>query len=172
MSGKSIIFVGGTGAGKTTKIRKYLSSVHPKARLVYDVNAEYTDLFPYPLTDFETFAENATKVSNALIVYEEATIFLSNRGSNDLLRDVLVRKRHTNNTIFLVFHSIRSIPRYIFDLSTHVYLHKTNDSKSTVETRFENELFTACFLRIKNAPWNYNEDTGKQYSPSELFSIY
>ena len=168
--GKAFLVVGGTGSGKSFLIRKNLEAIHPGARMVYDVQQEYTDLYPYPLIDEEKFLEVTTKVTNAVIVYEEATIFFSNRGSSKLLRRVLVGKRHTGNTIFLVFHSLRAIPRYIFDLCTHVILYKTNDNEALVSSRFENDEFTSMFLRLKDAAWINNGAV--RYSPHEIFSIY
>jgi len=168
--GKAFIVVGGTGSGKSHLIRQQLEGVNPGARMVFDVQQEYVDLYPYPLLDDEVFLEATTRVQNAVLVYEEATIFFSNRGSSKLLRRVLVGKRHTGNTIFLVFHSLRAVPRYIYDLCTHVILYKTNDTESMVSTRFENDKFTAMFLRLKDAAWI---NTGAvRYSPHEIFSIY
>jgi ABC-type Mn2+/Zn2+ transport system ATPase subunit len=165
MSGKSIIFAGGTGTGKTTMIKERLAKVHKESIHLYDVNSEYKKFYTKPFTDFETFANQSRKLKNALIVYEEATIFLDNKGSNTAVRDVLVRKRHTNCTIFFVFHSLRTIPRWVFDLSNFVVLFKTNDSEKSVNARFDNDLFTDCFLRVQS---------GARTNPHhhEIFSIY
>jgi DNA helicase HerA-like ATPase len=170
MGGKAFIIVGGTGMGKTTFTKKCLEKVNPKARLVYDVNNEYRELINYPLMKFDEFCNLTTRTKNAFIVYEEATIFLNNRSSNSLLIDILVRKRHTNNTIFLVFHSLRSVPRYIFDLCNYCVLHKTNDNENLVENRFENETLTKSFLAIRKTPMLWAEN-GKQYSPHLIVNL-
>ncbi len=165
MSGKSIIFAGGTGTGKTTLIKQRLDNINKDALHLYDVNGEYKKYYTKPFTDFETFSKQARKLRNALVVYEEATIFLSNKGSNEDIRDVLVRKRHTNCTIFFVFHSLRTIPRWVFDLSNFVVLFHTNDSEKSVNSRFDNDLFTECFMRVQ---------AGAKKNPHhhEIFSIY
>ncbi len=163
MSGKAIIIVGGTGAGKTTWVKTKLKKVDKKSILLYDVNNEYKEFTDgSSLPDFDDFSNRATRVSNAVIVFEEATIFLSNQGSNKNVRDILVRKRHTNNTIFLVFHSLRAVPRNIFDLCNYVVLHKTNDNVDLIDNRFDMPELTDMFTRIKNAP---------KYS-YEIFDIY
>lgn len=151
MSGKAIIIVGMTGTGKTTLVKGRLKNANKNSILLYDVNNEYKEIIgEQKLLKFEDFADRTTKVSNAIIVYEESTIFLSNRGSNDQVRDVLVRKRHTNNTIFFVFHSLRAVPRNIFDLSNFLILLKTNDSEDLVESKFNRPDLTSLFSAIKN----------------------
>ena len=165
MSGKAFLVVGGTGTGKSTFTEGCLKQVNKSAILLYDVNNEnrYKPYVTGPLPTIETFVEKTTTVQNAFIVYEEATIFFSNRSSNDSLREILVRKRHTNNTVFLLFHSLRTIPRYVYDLCNYVILFKTNDSRGLVESKFNDERLTACFLRVQQ-----NKDT--HYV--ENFSIY
>lgn len=165
MSGKAFLIVGGTGRGKTSFIAKCLTKVNRNAIALFDVNNEpvYKPFITGPLPTIEEFTEKTARLSNAVIVYEEATIFFSNRSSNDFLRSILVRKRHTCNTVFLVFHSLRTIPRYVYDLCNYVVLYKTNDSRSLVEGKFNDERLTACFDRVMSAP---------DFHYSETFSIY
>ena len=152
MGGQSVIIVGGTGVGKTTFIKERLKKVHPKALLLYDVNNEYTDIIKAPLIDFKKFTEIATRVKNGVIVFEEATIFLNNKGSNADLYDILVRKRHTNNTIFLVFHSFRFIPSYIYNLCNRVIVFKTNDPRTLVDSKFNDENLTVVYDVVNAGP--------------------
>jgi len=171
MAGSAILVVGARGMGKTTYIKNMLNKVHPSARIVYDVNGEYSDFYKEKFnTDFEMFVEKTNKVRNAVIVFEEATIFLSYGGSPQAVRELLVKARHTGNTIIFVFHSLRSIPRYLFDLCNYVVLHKTNDSEGVVQYKFENEEFTEIFLKVKNA--DFLTSNGKKYSPHVVYSIY
>lgn len=176
---KGIIVVGGTGTGKTEKVKSLLRTVHPDARLVYDVNGEYIDLYNKPfIEDIDVFIRTAKNVRNAVIVFEEATIFFSNKGGSDKeTKSILVRKRHTNNTPIFVFHTLRSIPRDIFDLSNIVIIHKTEDTESTITDKFENPAFTEAFLEIKNADWidsgKIDEYTKEKifYSPHKVFNL-
>lgn len=166
MSGKAFLIVGGTGRGKTSFVARCLSKVNKTAIALYDVNNE-TAYKPYTLAGdlptIEAFTEKTTRLRDAVIVYEEATIFFSNRGNNDSLREILVRKRHTNNTIFLVFHSLRNIPRYVYDLCNFVVLFKTNDSGKLVDANFQDERLSTCFERVKN---------NKDFHYFEMFDIY
>lgn len=168
MSGKSIIIAGGTGTGKSTFVEERLSKVPNKKNIhLYDVNNEniYKPYVYEPFGSFEKFSKRGKSLIDSVIVFEEATIFLSNRGTNDDLRNILVRKRHTNVTVFLVFHSLRTVPRWIYDLSNYIILFKTNDNEKLIETRFENELLTDCFLRVQK-----NSVQNPHYY--ETFSIY
>jgi len=150
---KAHIFVGGTGTGKTTDVKKLVSEFKGKGAsnsqiMIYDVNKEYFK--NYKLPAFADFTKEAQKSVGKLIVFEEATIFLSNRGTSDEVRDVLVRKRHTNCYIVFVFHSLRAVPRWLFDLSNYITIHKTNDSPKKIEQRFEHEALTDAFNEVRD----------------------
>lgn len=171
MSGKAILIVGARGTGKTTTTKKLLAKVHEKSRIVLDINNEYKDMYPHPFIGFEDFAKKLPNVKDAFIVIEEATISLSNRGYNKDIADTLVRARHNNNTIVLVYHSLRSIPKYVFDLCNVVILHKTGDNKKTVED-FENDKLLEAYLWVNSQPNLKNKETGKEYSPQKVVILY
>lgn len=167
--GKAFIVVGATGMGKTTWLKNMLRTVHPENLFLYDVNAEYTELYNAPLPDFDKFSDEAKHKRESVIVFEEATIFLNNRGSNVSLIDVLVRKRHTKNIVFLVFHSFRAVPKYIIDLCNYMVIHKTNDTVDLV-ARYKNDTITKAFSEILAAPMIVAEN-GSEYSPSKIISL-
>lgn len=171
MSGKAILVVGARGTGKTYGNRKMIEKTHPQARLILDVNGEYKDLFPNDPIEFDAFTKVAKTVKKAVILIEECTIYLSNRGNNSDIRDLLVKARHNDNTIIMVFHSFRSIPKYVYDLCNMVIIYKTADNAELISTAFEDEKLTAAFNEIKAAPWLKN-DQGKTYSPHKIYSIY
>lgn len=177
--GKAIIVVGGTGMGKTSFIKGCLSHIHKDNIWLYDVNNEYTDYInPYPidpisrvpkLPEFKRFCERACTLQENVIVFEEATIFLNNKGSNQMVVDMLVRKRHTQNLIFLAFHSLRSVPKYLLDLCNVLVLHKTTADPDDVVEKFNNPDLLKAFLYIKNAPMIPGKT--KMYSPSRLVNL-
>lgn len=134
-SGKAIIIVGATGSGKSTLVKRLIAPVDVNRLFVYDVNREY---FPRePLPDFDQFLIGATKRRESVLVFEEATIFFSNRGNDKRMRQLLVGKRHAGNVIILLFHSIRSIPYYIFDLVNAVIVFNTNDDEPIVKEKYQ-----------------------------------
>ncbi len=170
MSGKSGLIVGSRGTGKTTTARGLVKMVPETARLIYDVNGEYKDLYPEPFLEFDEFTDLVNRANNAFILIEESTIFLNNRGNNFDVRSALVKARHKNNTFIFVFHSLRSIPRYIFDLSDLLILHKTNDTLDQIDSRFDNPSLNEAFTQIHAAGW-LKSSTGKRYSPSKIIRL-
>ena len=156
------LIVGSTGTGKTTYVKSLINKVDINNRLIYDVNNEYGVNIKLP--NFQDFAERVTRIKNAFIVFEEATIFLNNRGSNQYIIDSLVRKRHTSNYYVLVFHSLRSVPKYIYDLCTHVTLFKTNDNYDLIDKRFKDDRLSKAFaLLMKKDKEDYRHFTIKIY---------
>ncbi len=176
MSGKTFLFIGMRGMGKTTLVKKTLAGAHPDSLLIFDPNGEYTSFTNGrpPITNFKLFAQKAMQVENAVIVVEEATVFLNNRGFNVDFLEVVVRARHTNNSIICVFHTLKSVPKYIFDLCNYVILLKTgmSDNEDYVRKQFDHELLTQAFIEIRDAKLIRNPDTGKDYSPNKFLDVY
>lgn len=145
MAGISIIVVGTNGSGKTTWVKERIKNVSQDALMIYDVNNEYTEFYPYPFEKFPEFMKKTVQVTNAVLVFEEATIFFKNKSSNDELRELLVRRRHTGNTLILVFHSIRAVPRDVMDMSNFMVVKKTIDAPDYIDRKLEHHLITqAC----------------------------
>lgn len=145
---KAVLLVAQTGQGKTTYAKKILNQCRGKV-LINDVNGEYG----YPYKPVEAFMEDAIKATNTLIIFEEATIFFSQKGNSEQMREILVRKRHTNNFIVLIFHSLRSIPIYILELCNYMVLYKTNDTPVAVKRKYDGfDSIINGYERLKNAP--------------------
>lgn len=170
MSGKAFAIVGMRGMGKSTVVKQLLKPTNEQSRLIYDPNQEYKDFYPYPLLTFDQFADKVSKVQNAVIVVEEATVFLNNRGFNFNFLDLIVRARHSNNTIILVFHSFRAVPKYLISLLNYVVILKTGDNIKYIE-QFENDALTREFIKMRNAPMLKGEG-GKEYSPNIVFDLF
>lgn len=145
----AVAIVGTTGTGKTTHVKELIRKSKGNF-IVYDVNNEYGTREELPT--IEDFMKAANRKRNCLIIFEEATIFFSNRSTNKDLRELLVRKRHTNNFIVLVFHSIRTIPKEITDLLDFIYLRKTNDTEQIIDYKFgQNESLLRSFNQVKQS---------------------
>lgn len=171
MSGKAILIVGARGTGKTTTSRRLISKSHPDARLILDVNGEYKDLFPRPPIPFKEFGKLATQVKNAVILIEESTIFLSNRGYDGDITELLVKARHNNNTIIFVYHSLIAIPTYIYNLSNVIILHKTADNIDKIDERFNDPRLIEIFKEVSALPWQQSPE-GKRYSLNKVYTLF
>jgi DNA helicase HerA-like ATPase len=160
---KCHIIVGATGTGKTTFVKKLLKKASKQSLFIYDVNNEYKEYFNYPFIYFEDFIESATRLKNGILVIEEATIFLNNRSSNENLKEILVRKRHTNLYVILVFHSMRSVPRYIYELSNYITIFKTNDSPDMTSKELKDDRIYDIMTEVKDHKNKYFQKTMKIY---------
>jgi hypothetical protein len=161
---KAHIIVGATETGKTTFVKSLLAKVpNKKALFVWDVNNEYKNLFPYEFLEIETFMDKAVCLEKSVIVIEEATISFNNRSCDENLQDILVRKRHTKNHVILVFHSMRSVPRYIYELSNYITIFKTNDSPDMTARELKDDRLAAIMTKIKNSPDKHVHETLKIY---------
>lgn len=146
---KGILLIGMTGQGKSTYLKKLVEESGRRA-LIYDVNNEHNQGRNLP--DFNEFLDKATKVKNHIIAFEEATIFFSSKSSDKQMRELLIRKRHTNNLIVLLFHSIRTIPIDIFDFVNYYVLFKTNDRLAYIKNKYKESQILEDYLSLIDAP--------------------
>jgi len=158
---KTFAIIGGTGQGKSTFIKEVLLSRIKGAKMVYDVNNEYKT--GKPLLTMPDFLNNAKKATKTAIVFEEATMFFSNRGYNDVLMDILVRKRHTQNVVILVFHSLRAAPKYVLDMVDTIVMFKTKDLQNEVYQKFkgDTDILQAYERNRLKQPFVYGQDIFK-----------
>lgn len=145
---KVIIVVGRKGVGKSTFIRSLTMKANIESLFIYDHNFDHQDYYKKPFLNFPEFAELSNKIMRGIIVYEEATIFLGHM-KNFSMQELLVSSRRRENTVILVFHSLRSVPRYIYDLGNFIVLFKTNDEYKFVNHRFESPDLLKLFESVK-----------------------
>lgn len=155
---KAFLFIGHTGRGKSKAIKDFIKDLKcPK--YVYDINKEYENIL-MPSLDIDEFTEKVQNKKNSIIIFEEATIFFSNKGRNKLIINLLVRKRHTKNIIILVFHSLRTVPINILELIDYIHLFATNDNPKLIEEKFSqypaiiNQYFDIKNKSLKNFHYN------------------
>lgn len=135
IKGNVYIICGFPEAGKSYFARSLLLKLKPQNVIVFDVNNEWGPKGKYYLgagsracyPDLDTFLPIVKKSTKKVILIEDATAHLSNRGYSEELAKMIVARRHSFNTYILLYHSIRAIPLYIRDVTTTVFLKKTAD---------------------------------------------
>ena len=170
---KAFVIVGATGQGKSYFMKEMLSSIPNKnALMVYDVQGEYKDLFPYPFDkDVQKFLNKAVQVENAVLVFEEATSYFKTRSRSDQMEEILLSKRHTNNTIFLVFHSFGFVPKGIWHLINSVVIFKTNDNMKDIYYKFGNSDLVEAIKKINESEPLYDTVNEKYYSEHIIYDL-
>lgn len=136
IKGNVYIVCGFPEAGKSYFARSLLLKLKPQNVIVFDVNNEWGPSGKYYLgkgslacyPDLDKFLPIVKKATKKVILIEDATAHLSNRGYSDTLAKLIVGRRHSFNTYILLYHSIRSIPLYIKDVTTTIFLKKTADN--------------------------------------------
>lgn len=155
MPGKVILIAGGRGTGKTTLLKQILKPVNKNALLLYDPAQQHKELYNGKFIPFSEFTEKITKVSNAVIGVEESTIYLSNRGYDSNIVDLLVQSNQRGNAVILIYHSLASLPVYIYNLADAIYLKKTNDIERKIDSRFDSEPLIKAFKSLQKTSDKY-----------------
>lgn len=138
----SFCIVGKRKSGKTTFVKEYLKRhLSKQKKYIFDIQNDYFDI-PNAVNittgDKEQFLNLVEYVKNSVIVFEEATAFLSTQSNEMRLRKILVSSSpsHNNNIIFFCFHSLRFLPPYLIDLVDYFVIYKTNDLPQKVRAKF------------------------------------
>ncbi len=151
---KAVILVGGTGCGKTHLSKQTIKPINKDALVIFDVNGEYQQFYTYDFNpnidkflgqiyDVETDKHLITK---AFVLIEDATSFFPTNGKDATLIKMLIAKRHSFNTYWMLFHNMQDVPKYIVRKCTDMIIFKTNDSPKYVKSEFD-------YLGIYDA-WN------------------
>jgi DNA helicase HerA-like ATPase len=155
---KAFAIIGKQGSGKSTSVFNLLDKLEGLPMYIFDMNQEYTryqNKFKGG-DDFDKFLESVKEVEKSVIVFEEATVFITKAKKIETVRRLLVGKRHKKNMIIFIFHNIRSISNEILSLIDFVVLHKTKDNREYVNRLFEHtpENYNA-FLSVNSNPNPY-----------------
>lgn len=154
---RCIAIVGGTHRGKSTFIKNRIKG---KPHLVNDIKGEYKGFKRFwPSKPREEFCEIVSeKVKNTIVVMEEASFYLSNRHYSTLAEQILVNKWESKNHFFLVYHSIRKIPLFVYDYLDGMVLFKTNDQLYHIK-KHPDEVLEAFELVNKMSKRNKHYNT-------------
>ena len=126
--------------GKTTLTKKLAHGIIKQAGakgvhlrlLVYDTTGQWG----VPYERWEAFTERMIDARNAVVVIEEATARLNSRHYSSAVEDAFIAARHHRCAFFLMFHSLRSVPEYLLNLTDDIYFMRTNDNPGTVARNY------------------------------------
>jgi hypothetical protein len=146
--GVATIVIGQQGAGKSPMVKEMALGSGMQNLIVLDINGEYDPEQFTTFSDFKLFKNYMTKTKNSLIIFEEASAFLSSFSDIEL-KQMLVGVEHNRNVIFFLFHGLRYVPPYLTDLCRFHICLRTRD---TLEYCEKNRPFYAPFYNdMQNA---------------------
>jgi hypothetical protein len=148
----TFVVIGMTGEGKSEFSKKYIGKT--RNALVNDVQDEYGPRTKYPgqaplnLSSntkdkraryiggkWKEYLDIIKTKRNTVVIFEEATMFLQGRVSDETY-SILINKMFTKNVYILNFHSIRKVPPGILDIANYVVLYRTMDEDILVEKKY------------------------------------
>lgn len=143
-----IIVVGRKGSGKSYYIKEKLK--HYKGnKLILDVRREYAEGILVKPSKFMEMVKNA---KNSLIIFEEATMYMSNKSDFEDIRWLNMSARHDGNTIFYVFHALQFVPLNILNQADLLILHRTGDNFELVNKKFKGDpRIMKAFFQVRNS---------------------
>lgn len=151
-----IIVCGRRGSGKSYFVKNEIVGKYNGPKLILDINNEYKDGI---LVKPDKFIQMAKNVRASLIVFEEATMYMSNKGDVEELRWLNVQSRHNANTIVYVFHGLQYVPLNILNQADLLVLLKTGDNRALVERKFGNDpRIYNSFLKLQRSVRKYDRE--------------
>lgn len=157
--GQMILLIAATRQGKTTKAKELIAG---KPCFVFDVNGEYDALSwdanekrsRFFNEDFREFLKVVPqKHGGTICVFEEATNFFSG-GTLKATKSVIVGKAHPvdmgGRALLFIFHSIASVPPFLFDNADYIVLGKTGDTLDRVKQK--RDILVPYYLKLRKAP--------------------
>jgi Cdc6-like AAA superfamily ATPase len=161
---KAVLIVGKPGSGKSyflkNKVLPKLNKVlifdqygyeYPDAQRLEDFKrATSLPLGHYRFSgDFWELVKNSGKMPNFSIIVEDATNFLQGAIHDEPLRKMFAARRHYNQQLYFLFHTLSSIPPFLYSMSDFIILFKTKDFKEKVKNRFQDEELFRAFSQLK-----------------------
>jgi len=146
----NICVIGARDVGKSTYVEESIIIPCLKKNLdilVYDPNGEYGELGMYTET-YEEFLEHVySNVRNSVVIWEESSSFLRDKGRSEKLERILQRNMHDSVKLLnvLVFHDLQAMPLFLRAHINYVVLFHTTDSELSVRQKFKDipEIYEA-----------------------------
>jgi len=163
MKGLAIVIVGYQGAGKSLLAKSLIKGVHPTRLAILDINREYVEQHPDSVVavtegpekgepDFDRYIEMMIKEKGKIFVTEDATVIFSHRGYDPNLVRAIIKKRHSGNVYIFLFHSLRVVPRDVFEYSDELWLLKTADTDDSISGKYKGTGVQELLDEVRQLP--------------------
>jgi ABC-type dipeptide/oligopeptide/nickel transport system ATPase component len=139
MKGKNVVIVGESGAGKTTYL-KNIGTTKPK--IICSIDTEFPGAEFY--TSFNTFLQKAERVSDTMLIIDEANHYLKYDTEDKRVTTLMMRARKYNNIIIFSFHALRQIPTWLLVYTNNLLRFKTTEHHSQQAQRFKDFPYLAA----------------------------
>lgn len=160
--GTGIVYLvaGGQNKGKS-KIVIELAKNSGRHTFVYDHRREYLERFGKKditiFYDKKQFFARLSKMYNSNIIIEEGTTFLQFQ-KDDIMADALTGAFHNGNILYILFHYVEAIPKYVLSLAHVLILFETGDDYALVKRtrpKLAKHLHTEAtpkFVKLQSLP--------------------
>lgn len=132
--GLIIAISGPPSSGKSATVIKDIER-SPRWNYIYDKNREYIEKKRLSENTLEhstifyslkLFRNNLHKFQNSNIILEDAITFIKFYREDDLL-DLITAVAHRGNCIYLLFHDVQSIPKYMLTFINYIIVLPTDE---------------------------------------------
>lgn len=158
MKGASIIIAGYQGAGKTLLAKSIIEPVHEDRLRILDINDEYGEFGKGIVKDkegepdFETYSQMMIRDRQKIFLTEDATTIFPHRGYDLNLVRAIIKKRHSQNVYLFLFHSLRVVPRDVFEYSDELWLLKTADTDDSIASKYKGTGVQELLEEVRKLP--------------------
>lgn len=166
-----VIIVGDFGAGKSTYLKNNFLNKTKKKKFVYALMKRDMPNLPY-YSDFVEMVSDGVKVTDSLFVIDEASTCMpreqpdtrkGGRKGEDakLILTWFLNARKCNNMIFIVYHALEEVPKWLVKYSDYFVRFRTNDMLQYQINRFRS--FPSIVQSLQKYPTlpNFKFDTVK-----------
>ncbi len=169
------VVIGDFGTGKTTYLKEKFLKHSKKKKLVYALISKDFGGIP-TFRNFKMYMNEASKMSDSVFIVDESATALPRKEPdptknpfNYQLLCWFLNARKCNNSLFLVFHTMREVPIWLIAYSDYFIRFRTNDLMQHQIMRFSS--FPNVVKSLEKPPTQFNKSFycyGKKFDYDEI----
>lgn len=153
---KIILIVGGRGSGKTYFLEHHLRK-DDTIVVEYFKTERWKGYKKVFFSDVLSGKINIKELGNSVIVFEDATSYISSNMAN-YMRRLIVNSKQVGSDVILVFHSINIIPPFLWYLVNNIILFNCAKPRETAtNSDYFAEIMEKWQQLQKAKPYTYKE---------------